>query len=219
MPSTVIKFRGIIIKETPVGESDKYLTIFTKTGGKLIVRARGSKNAKSKYITAQLFSYCDFMVYQGKGFYSLTQVDLIESFYNLRLDYDSLMAAYEIITLVDKYVPTGPIEAQESQDILLLILKALSQLAKKPDKKTISSELAVMVFQLKFLQLQGFAPSMENGQLQGPDHSIIISPGAMQAIDYIMCCEIGKVYDFIAAKDIEYDLSRVCKIFLPKLEG
>ncbi|MCL1996625.1 MAG: DNA repair protein RecO [Defluviitaleaceae bacterium] len=209
MASNTIKARGIIIKETAVGETDKYLTIFTKDTGKLIVRARGAKNAKSKYLTAQLFAYCDFVLYQGRGFYSLTQVELIESFYNLRLDYERLMLAYDIISLVDKYIPTGHIELQESQDILLLVLKAISKLT----KKTAVPELVVIVFQLKFLQITGFAPNISNTTSMDNNRQDIA-----EVLEYIMSCEISKVYNFSVEKDIEKGLERVCKQFLPKLE-
>ena len=203
MASTTIKARGIVIRETLVGETDKYLTIFTKDTGKLVVRARGAKNAKSKYLTAQIFAYCDFVLYQGRGFYSLTQVELIERFYNLRLNYDRLMLAYEIIALVDKYVPTGHIETQESRDILLLILKAMSKLV----KESTAPELIATIFKLKFLQLAGFAPNVENDQ-----------QNISQVLKYIMSCEISKVYNFSVTKDIERGLANVCELFLPKLE-
>ena len=211
---TTIQVRGIIIKETQVGESDKYLTIFTKDRGKLIIRARGAKNAKSKFITAQMFAYCDFVIYKGSGFYSLTQIELLESFYNIRNDYDTLMLAYDVTNTYDKYLP-DVIEEDESTDFLLLLIKTMKELS----RDIIAHDLVVCVFKLKFLQLCGVAPTIEKDYLQGLDAKIKVTNATAYTINYIIDADIAKVYSFTLDKDTKQSLQDICDLFIPKLDS
>ena len=74
------KLRGIVIGERIKGESNKQLVVLAKGLGRVLLSARGAKNAKSKLLAAtQLFCYADFVVYTGKGFTSVTQAELLHS--------------------------------------------------------------------------------------------------------------------------------------------
>ena len=213
--------RGLIIREQQVGESDKYLTIFTKERGKLSVRARGAKNAKSKLLVAQQFAYCDFVLYQGgtdaAGFLSLTQVDLIESFYNLRLDYDRLMTAYDVVKLVDRYM-VGALEditeAHESQAILFALLKTLQALCSERMTPTV----VYSVFCLKFLQIVGLAPSLDTGVLHTEHDDIPIGEAMEQTLTHILVQPVKDVFRFTLSPDLEQTLSELCTLLLRSLE-
>ena len=213
--------RGLIIREQPVGESDKYLTIFTKERGKLSVRARGAKNAKSKLLVAQQFAYCDFVLYQGgtnaAGFLSLTQVDLIESFYDLRLDYDRLMTAYDVVKIVDRYM-AGALEdvteAHESSAILFTLLKTLQALS----KTYMTPKLVHSVFCLKFLQVVGLAPSLGAGILHTAYDDIPISPEVEETVMHILSKPTKEVFRFTVDSHTEHILSELCVILLQSLE-
>ena len=55
--------KGLIIKETKVGEGDKIITLLTPELGIIQVSAKGARSYKSKYIAAcQLFGYCEFVL-------------------------------------------------------------------------------------------------------------------------------------------------------------
>ena len=74
----VFNVNGIVIKEMMAGETGKRILVITREHGKMLLSARGSKNVKSGILAAtQLFSYCEFTVFEGKGFYSVTQADVI----------------------------------------------------------------------------------------------------------------------------------------------
>ena len=202
--SNVVKFRGVIIRETNVREADKILTILTKEYGKLTVGAKGARNTKSKYLVAQLFSYCDFVVYKGRGFYSLTQVDLIESFYTLRLDYERLEMAYEIVKKLDKWT-IGEFLPAENETLLLLLLKSLVNLC----KQDVDYQLVYLVFGFKFLQIIGFSPENDDSEL---------SETARYALEYILRSDIGKVFNFTLEEDMVHELGGLYARLLPLLE-
>ena len=73
------KLRGIVLREQAKGESNKQIVLLAQGVGRVLLSARGARRAKSKLLAAtQLFCYADFVVYEGKGFYSVTQAELTE---------------------------------------------------------------------------------------------------------------------------------------------
>ncbi|WP_304507328.1 DNA repair protein RecO [Anaerotignum sp.] len=145
----VVKLRGIVIGESQNGESSKRIQVLAKGVGRVMLSARGAKNTKSKLLSGtQLFSYCDFLAYEGKGFYSMTQADLIESFYGIRTDMDKLAEAVYLAELVDKTCPTG----MEQDDTLRLLLYSLAAL----EKTQLPPRLISRIFEVKYLQISGF---------------------------------------------------------------
>ncbi|NCC15145.1 MAG: DNA repair protein RecO [Clostridia bacterium] len=144
----VVKLRGIVIAESQTGESSKRILILAKGIGRVMLSARGAKNTKSKLLSGtQLFSYCDFVAFEGKGFYSLNQADLIESFYGIRMDMDKLAEAVYLAELVEKTCPEG-MEQDETARLLLYALTVL-------EKTELPPRLVSRIFEVKYLQLSG----------------------------------------------------------------
>ena len=147
----VIKARGIVIKEFDANESDKRLLLLCKGIGRIMVYARGAKKPKSKFLSAaQLFCYSDFVLADGPGFFSITQVEVIKSFYNVRLDYDRLMAAHLFAEICDK----STFEILNLDELLLLTLKSLVML----EKNTYPPKQVTVVFMLLALGSHGLRP-------------------------------------------------------------
>lgn len=146
------KLRGIVIREQEKGESNKQLVLLAKGVGRVILSARGARNAKSRLLAAtQLFCYADFVVYEGKGFYSITQAELLHSFYDLRTDLDKFTEAMYLTELTDRSCPMG----MEQDAILELLYYAFLVM----EKGTLPPQLVSRIFELKLLQLSGlFAP-------------------------------------------------------------
>ncbi len=146
---SVEKIRGLIISETTKGESNKQLLILAKDRGLVWVSAKGARNTKSKLLAGtQLFSYGDFTLFDGKGFYSVTQVDLISSFYALRLDLECLAEAVYLGELLARTCQ----QDMAQNDVLQLALRAFSMLS----KNTLPPALVSRIFEVKYLQLSGF---------------------------------------------------------------
>ena len=146
------KLSGIVIGEQMKGESNKQIVLLAKGLGRVILSARGARNAKSKLLAAtQLFCYADFVVYEGKGFYSINQAELQKSFYGLRLDVDKFSEAMYLTELVNRSCPAG----MEQDEVLELLYYAFSVM----EKGTLPPKLVSRIFELKLLQISGlFAP-------------------------------------------------------------
>lgn len=198
----VVKLRGIVIGENQNGESSKRILVLAKGVGRVMLSARGAKNTKSKLLSGtQLFSYCDFLAYEGRGFYSMTQADLIESFYGIRTDMDKLAEAVYLAELVDKTCPTG----MEQDDTLRLLLYSLAAL----EKTQLPPRLVSRIFEVKYLQISGFL-SGEGCMVCGSgDESLFFSENQGELLCKKHCCggemplltAVEKAISFITQRD------------------
>lgn len=222
------KDRGIVIKEAPYGESDKMVTLLLKEHGKVTVSARGAKNQKSKLApVTQLFAYCDYVVFQGNGFLSVAQGELIENFYSVRDDYNRYCHGCLFLEMADKML----FEQMPVKKVLFLLIKSLQALA----KNALPVGLVSVIFQFKFLQIEGLSPilakcsvcgeSEPNGIYFGGNGVICrhcaspnaphikISAGATKAIDYILSSETAELFNFSVSAAVLSELEQAINIF------
>jgi len=219
-----IKVRGLVLREYEAGESDKRLVIFCKGQGRLLVYARGARKPSSKFMAAaQLFTYADFVLTQGHGFYALAQAQVIESFYPLREDYDRLMAAHLVAEVCEKTLWDN----LESDSLLLLALKSLSILA----KGKIPPIQVACVFLFRFFDVHGLRPQTDVCIICGntmplslgtakiticPEGLVCdthkpaihrrISTDAVFALQHILNSELAQAYQFSASEDVLQEL-------------
>jgi len=222
-----IKARGLVLKEYEAGESDKRLLLLCKGIGRILVYARGARKPKSKFMAAaQLFTYADFVLAQGNGFYSVTQADVIESFYNLRTDYDRLCAAHLMAEVCEKTL----LETSNCDDLLLLTLKSLTRLA----KGNLSPLQITDVFLLRFFSYYGLRPvsdfcavcdlplgDMTDGIFFGAEgivcakhkeNSILFSLPAAAALSFILDSELAQAFSFKADPAVLLVLQQAAKL-------
>lgn len=144
-----ITVKGIVLKESALGENDKLLTVFSGERGRLSVAAKGARRPKSRFLAvAQLFSYGKLELYAGKSMYVLRGAELIENFYQIRCDLDRLTAASEISRLVLRVVQENLPDEETAQ----LILHTFYYL----NKGTRAPRLLTSIFRLRLLCIQGF---------------------------------------------------------------
>ena len=222
---SVRKIRGIVIREQQTGESSKQIVVLAKEMGKVRLSARGAKNTKSRLLAGtQLFCYCDFTVYEGRGFLSVTQADLIESFYALRNDVEVLAQAVYLAELVDSTCPAG----MEHDNILKLLLYTMQVMA----KGYLPPKLAGRIFEMKYLQYSGFLASADcvtcGEQAQYFDQkeatfyckqhrsreAVLLSRAVVQALDYVLEEEGKKLFVFRLSPEALKQLDAVLRQYL-----
>ena len=222
-----IKVRGLVLREYEAGESDKRLMIFCKGQGRLMVYARGARKPSSKFLAAaQLFTYADFVLTQGRGFYALAQVEIIENFYALREDYDRLMCAHMVAEVCEKTLWDNI----ESDELLLLALKTLSVLAKA---QVLPLQVS-SVFLMRFFDVHGLRPQTEacvvceaefeeglgavlcaEGLVCNAHRPVVYQPlsaVAIFALRHILDSELGQAFLFTVKEDILKELGRAAKL-------
>ena len=97
----LIKTTGIVIKEIDFKDNDKIITILTKDLGKISAMVKGAKRTNSPYLaSSQYLVYSEFVLFQGKTFYHVNSTTVIDTFYDLRVDYDKLNYAFDMTKLL-----------------------------------------------------------------------------------------------------------------------
>jgi DNA repair protein RecO (recombination protein O) len=146
------KDEGIVIRERPLGEADKLLTILTRKGGKMAASARGARRTRNRLLgPTQLFCHSRFLLLTGRGLATVGQAEIIEPFVGLREDLERLAYASYFAELVD-----GFMGEDDSQPAIFDFLRSLfSGLLKVQDL-----DLLVRYGELKLVSLAGFMPSL-----------------------------------------------------------
>ena len=79
---------GIILKQSPVGEYDRRISILTKERGKLSAFAKGARKPGSRLAAATTpFSFGSFKLYEGRSSYTISEAEIQNYFETLRTDY------------------------------------------------------------------------------------------------------------------------------------
>ena len=100
------KTTGIILKHSPIGESDRLLTVFTSDMGKLKLVARGVRKTNSKIGGhLDLLSHCHLEISRGRNIDVITSASNINSFKTLRENLIKIGNAFFSLELVDSLTP------------------------------------------------------------------------------------------------------------------
>jgi len=125
------KVRGIIIESKDYKDKDKLVTIYSLDCGKIHAVFRGVRGEKAKMKSARnVFTFGDFFIENTKGNNIVSQVDVIETFYDLSQNLDKYYEACSIIDIVKKLG-----NEQKDPVFFLEVIKALKSLCYDDVKK------------------------------------------------------------------------------------
>jgi len=165
-----VKTLGVVLRYTNINESDRMLTVFSPELGKISVMARGCRRPKSRFLaSAQLFCYSEFVLARHRDLLIMTQADVKNPYFDIRSDLDRLAYASYILNVVEEAVNPG----EENYRLFALLLHTLSYLS----FSDIPPEDVKAVFELKFLDLIGYRPELDDcvicGDMPGVFFSIL----------------------------------------------
>ncbi len=102
--STLISVEGIVLKETPYGDTSKIINVFTKEYGIIGILCKGAMGIKSKLRSSTMkLSYGIFHIYYKKNKLSLlNNVDIINPFKNIKNDILLISYASYLLDLVNQ---------------------------------------------------------------------------------------------------------------------
>ncbi len=230
-----ISVTGLVVRSVNYGERDRILTVYTEEKGLITVMANGSRSLKSRaVVAAELFCYSRYLLTQKGGRYTLKEVDLIESFFDLRTDVAKVALAGYVCEVL-AHVGT---ENMADNDLLRLSLNTLFALAK--DRAPVAQIKGA--FEMRAAAILGFMPDLSvcsvcgeegtgvvldvmNGavvcekcrldrqenvfeETYDPDHATILcmlTEGARTALFYVLCCPLEKILSFRLEKAEDMD--------------
>lgn len=145
--------KGLVLRETPYGENDKFIDILTAENGIMEIAVKGARKINSKSGSAtQLFAYSTFCVNSRGDRYYLNSTEPIKIFYDLRLDIEKLSLASYFSELV-RYSVTSQ---QPTEEVLRLFLNTLHFLTN--GERSIA--LLKSIFELRFMSEIGMMPDL-----------------------------------------------------------
>lgn len=145
------KDEGVVLKTIKLGEADRIVTLFTRDHGKVRAVAKGIRKTKSRFGgRLEPFTHAALIVYRGRNLDTITQVDILTSFDEVRTDYARLTAAAALAELVEKVTP----DRERAVSTYRLLLEGLDAL--RSDK----GDTIVPAFLIKLLSLSGYHPQL-----------------------------------------------------------
>lgn len=150
-----VEVRGLVVRTVDLSRSDKLLTILTAERGLITAVSNGSRSLKSRYLAAsQLFCYASFVLEVRGDRHWVREVELIESFFNLRLNIvNTALGQYICEVAADVTVPEQP-----EPEILRLALNMLYAIS------TESCDLAKVkaAFEFRLAAILGYLPELSS---------------------------------------------------------
>lgn len=143
------KTEGIIIRRRNYNDADRILTVFTKTHGKIYVRATGVRRITSRRSPhIELLNHAILSLYKGNGSYpTLTEAQTLQTYADIKNDLQMIGYAYHLCELVDGLCP----ENQEHSQVFDLLQDSLGRLSTEGNMSLIISE-----FERKLLDMLGY---------------------------------------------------------------
>ncbi|HAN21696.1 MAG TPA: DNA repair protein RecO [Clostridiales bacterium] len=149
------KIKGIIIRENAQGESSKLLTVLTELDGVILVKAKGARNISATNLkNVQLFACSNMLLYLKNESYTLVDAELIEDFYAVRENIESLALASYLCEVAGSVSVRG----SDNSAVLQLLLNSLYALSR--GMATLKHIKAV--FEVRLASILGFEPEINN---------------------------------------------------------
>lgn len=226
---SLVKIRGVIIKQSDYGEGNRILNIFTKEQGIIRAVLYGAKSPKNRNgAPAQFLTYADFMLSNsGRDMFTVRSCEPIECFFAIQEDIEKLALCSYFADL--SYTLINLNSADEN--MLNLLLNCFYALA----YKDIDKEKIKAVFELRAAAYAGYMPNLyrctrclsndnitafspKNGGIVCSDcasaEDFAINAGIYHALRYILTSEEKKMLSFTASEQVMKSVSDIAEKYI-----
>ncbi|NDJ85917.1 MAG: DNA repair protein RecO [Chloroflexi bacterium] len=150
--SRVFKTPAVVLRRLDYGETDLILTLFTPYYGKLRAIAKGARRPISRSTGhVELYMVTQMVLSRGRDLHIVTQAELEEPFLALSKDLRRIGYASHFAELLDRFA----VDNQENRQAYDLLVDGLHWLC----EESIDLELAARYYELRLLDVMGYAPS------------------------------------------------------------
>ena len=100
-----LRFKGIVLRKTKLGEADLIITFLVEDGSSVQAVAKGARKPKSSFSSRlELFSCAEIFCAQSKGLPLIQEARLCDSHQGLRIDFDKATASSVVAEVMAKSI-------------------------------------------------------------------------------------------------------------------
>lgn len=175
--SRTFRTPALILRQRPMGEADRLLTLLTPHHGKLSALAKGARKPKSRKTGhLELYTCADVLLSKGRDLYVLTQAEVIFPYLTLRMDLERGAYAAYAVELFDRFTPDTD---DNLYGLFQLLNDTLAHLCTESDVRKV-----IRYYELHLLDDLGFRPQL---------HRCVISQEMILQEDQFFSYEEGGV--------------------------
>lgn len=228
-----ITVKGLVIRETDFGETDRYITVLTAELGKIEVLCRGIRRKRGSLVTAvRLFCYSELTLYQSGRRYTLNDAAVDMPFWTITNNIES----YALCCYLAELAGAAAEEDAISTELLPMFLRALYAL----EKQNRPVQIVKPAFELRLASMMGFTPDLlqcgacgttefpegasfliEEGRLICADCRkriggtyVTLTGGVLAAMRHILFCDGKKLYAFQLNQETAAALGKLCEQYV-----
>lgn len=175
-PQRIYRTEAIVLRRQDLGETDRVLTLYTPSRGKVRAIAKGIRKPTSRKAGhLELFTRVDVLIAVGRTFDIITQAQMLDAFQPLRTDLVRATYAAHFVELLDAF--TG--EEDISPEMYGLIVSGLTWLSITEDLQR-----TARYYELKLLEMAGYRPEL---------FTCVVCGDKLQPVDQFYNVELGGV--------------------------
>ncbi|MCM1100750.1 MAG: DNA repair protein RecO [Clostridium sp.] len=189
-----VQVTGVVLKQSPIGEYDRRVSILTRERGKISAFARGARKPGSRLAAASnLFAFGTFKLYEGKNSYTVTEAEIANYFEELMTDYVGAYYGMYFLEVADYYTR----ENNDEREMLKLLYQSLRALC----AASLPNPLVKCVFELKAIAVNGEFPGVP------ADRDLLESTA--YALRYIAESPVERLYTFAVTEEVLAQLEQI----------
>lgn len=192
---------GMILKQTPVGEYDRVISLLTRERGKITAFVKGCRRSGSRLAgAANPFSFGVFKLYEGKNSYTVAEADIKNYFEELRKDYVAAYYGMYFSEIADYYTRENNDERQ--------MMKLLYQSLRALGAASIPNPLVRYIYEIKSIVINGEFPGLpEDWQLQ---------ESTIYAVNFVVDSPVEKLFTFAVSEEVLEEMEKLAHFYCSK---
>ena len=161
----ITKIEGIVINERAYGETSKIINLITKEYGVIGVLAKGAYKIKSEFrsVTGKMTYGYFYLHYKEGKLSTLTSVDVIDNFKNIKTDINKISFASFLLDLSSQVI-----KQNNNSGVYELLVASLIKINEGFDPLVITN-----ILELKYLSYLGVMPVLDRCSRCGDTSNII----------------------------------------------
>lgn len=150
----VYQIEAVVIKRIKLGESDRILTLYSESSGKIKAVAKGARRTASKLGGhVEMLTRSQLLVAKGRSLDIITQAQTIDGYVPMKSDLNRLSKGLYCAELMDAFTP----ENIENAELFRLFCDTLRRLSDSENSAT-----ALRYFELHLLDYSGYRPQLQS---------------------------------------------------------